>query len=61
VTFKVSATTKNGLSVGTSYTRQVHDEIQNDLTSSRDGFGENGEFHTIAQIWLVERDIVLGL
>jgi ATP-binding cassette subfamily B (MDR/TAP) protein 1 len=61
VTFKVSASTKNGLSVGTSYTRQVHDEIQNDLTSSRDGFGENGEFHTIAQIWLVERDIVLGL
>ena len=61
VTFKVSATTKEGLSVGTIYTRKVYDEIQNDLRRNFDGFGENGEFHTIAQVWVVERDISLGL
>ena len=58
VTFKISATTKAKLNVGTVYCRQFFDEIQKEGV---DGFGENGEFHTIAQVWDTDRNIALGL
>jgi diphthamide synthase (EF-2-diphthine--ammonia ligase) len=28
---------------------------------SVDLFGENGEFHTVAQVWKVDRSLALGL
>ena len=57
VTFELSAVTKDGLSVGTIYNRQFYDKLQKNI----DGFGENGEFHTIARVWDTERDVALGL
>ena len=47
----------DGLSVGTVYNRDLLNELPEDI----DPFGENGEFHTIAQVWKTEKDLALGL
>lgn len=58
VTFKLSASTKDGVKVGTVYGREFFEECQK---GDVDGFGECGEFHTIAQVWHVERSVALSL
>jgi diphthamide synthase (EF-2-diphthine--ammonia ligase) len=47
----------DGLSVGLVFDRSLLNEIPDNV----DGFGENGEFHTIAQVWKTEKNVALGL
>ena len=44
--------------VGTNFTRSIWDAVEKE---GLDGFGENGEFHSIAQVWKVKREVALGL
>jgi diphthamide synthase (EF-2-diphthine--ammonia ligase) len=54
----LSAVTKDGVKEGMLFTR----EFMNKTTSlGFDGFGENGEFHSVAEVWSVSRDEALGL
>jgi ABC-type Fe3+-hydroxamate transport system substrate-binding protein/diphthamide synthase (EF-2-diphthine--ammonia ligase) len=53
----VSGTTVENVKVGTAFTRQFYQEA---VESNIDGFGENGEFHSLAKVWEVPRHIALG-
>ena len=55
----VSASTVDNVSVGTSFTRSFSESLQRN--GDIDGFGENGEFHSLAQVWEVDRKIALAL
>ena len=56
----ISASTIDRVQVGERFSRQFHQDL---LTSTEkiDGFGENGEFHSIAQVWQVPRQLALGI
>lgn len=58
VTCKVSAFAKDWIQVGTIYCRDFYEEC---TKRSVDGFGERGEFHTLAQVWSTDRGTALGL
>jgi len=42
---------------GTLFTRKIWEEA---VKEGLDGFGENGEFHSLSQVWKVEREVALG-
>ena len=54
----LSASTKDGVEVGTKFTREFVEKIKK---KDIDAFGENGEFHSSAETWLVSRGLALGL
>ena len=54
----LSASTVDSVSVGEQFTRELY---QKALTLGVDGFGECGEFHSIAKVWNVPRIVALGL
>jgi diphthamide synthase (EF-2-diphthine--ammonia ligase) len=54
---EVTSSMVDRLSVGVVFNRSLLNEILDDV----DGFGENGDFHTIAQVWETEKDVALGL
>jgi hypothetical protein len=43
--------------VGSLFNRQFYEEA---IDAKIDGFGECGEFHTIAKVWEIERHVALG-
>jgi diphthamide synthase (EF-2-diphthine--ammonia ligase)/ABC-type hemin transport system substrate-binding protein len=53
----VSGTTVETVQVGTAFTRQFYQEA---VASNIDGFGEAGEFHSLAKVWEVPRHVALG-
>jgi len=55
----VSASTKSGIDVGDEYNQTFLQKILD--MGEIDMFGENGEFHTVAQVWVVSRDKALGV
>jgi diphthamide synthase (EF-2-diphthine--ammonia ligase) len=55
----LSASTKDGIEVGTQFTREFVEKIKKE--EGVDTFGENGEFHSSAESWLVSRELALGL
>lgn len=55
----VSATTVDGVVVGTKFTREYSETLTKNGTI--DGFGECGEFHSLAKVWEVERKTALGI
>jgi diphthamide synthase (EF-2-diphthine--ammonia ligase)/ABC-type hemin transport system substrate-binding protein len=57
VTCELTSSMVGALSVGLVFNRN----LLNELPDNVDGFGENGEFHTIAQVWDTERNVALGL
>jgi diphthamide synthase (EF-2-diphthine--ammonia ligase) len=54
----VSATTKNYVSVDEPFNTELFQRVK---CNGGDGFGENGEFHTVVKVWKVPRNVVLGL
>eukprot|EP00956_Cyclotella_meneghiniana_P000801 scaffold903_cov91-Cyclotella_meneghiniana.AAC.2 len=54
----LSASTKDGIKEGMFFTR---DFMNKTIEMGLDGFGENGEFHSVAQVWSVSKDQALGL
>jgi diphthamide synthase (EF-2-diphthine--ammonia ligase) len=54
---EVTSSMVDGLSVGLVFNQN----LLNELPDNVDGFGENGEFHTLAQVWETEKDVALGL
>jgi diphthamide synthase (EF-2-diphthine--ammonia ligase) len=54
---RVSATTVDIVQVGSLFDRQFYNQA---IADKVDGFGECGEFHTLAQVWEVSRTIALG-
>ena len=57
----LSASTVDGIQAGERFTREFHEKIMASTTQKIDGFGENGEFHTLAQVWQVSRQCALGI
>lgn len=55
----VSASTIDDVTVGTVFTREYSEELTKN--GKIDGFGECGEFHSLAQVWEVDRKTALGL
>lgn len=55
----VSATTVDSVSVGTLFTKEFSENLRR--IGEIDGFGECGEFHSLAQVWEVDRKIALGI
>ena len=54
----VSASTRDGVEEGEVFNRKLSDRV---MGSGMDGFGEEGEFHTVAKVWGVGREQALGL
>jgi len=54
----VTASTVDSVSVDTPFTRQLYNKAS---SLHLDGFGECGEFHSIAKVWQVSRAMALGL
>ena len=54
----VSATNQNGIGVGTTFSRTVW---QDATKMGIDGFGEEGEFHSVAEVWTASKEQALGL
>ena len=54
----LTATTKEGVSEGMLFTRSLWKEI---MEKGMDGFGEEGEFHSVAEVWTVSREQALGI
>ena len=54
----LSAVTRDGLDEGMLFTRELWD---NAVELGMDGFGEEGEFHSVAEVWTVSREQALGL
>jgi diphthamide synthase (EF-2-diphthine--ammonia ligase)/ABC-type Fe3+-hydroxamate transport system substrate-binding protein len=54
----VSASQRNEIAVGEVYGPSLRDRLP---ALDVDLFGENGEFHTLAEVWKVDRDIALGV
>jgi ABC-type Fe3+-hydroxamate transport system substrate-binding protein/diphthamide synthase (EF-2-diphthine--ammonia ligase) len=56
----VSASTVESVKVGTLFSRAFYKELL--LTPSNvDAFGEKGEFHSLAKVWEVPREVALGV
>jgi diphthamide synthase (EF-2-diphthine--ammonia ligase) len=55
---QVSGSTRDEVKVGTVFDRKFYQEI---LKTDIDGFGESGEFHSLAKVWEVPRSVALGL
>ena len=53
----LSAVTVEGLKPGMHFTRQLYNDA---IRLNHDGFGEAGEFHSIAEVWTVSRAQALG-
>jgi diphthamide synthase (EF-2-diphthine--ammonia ligase) len=53
----VSGSTVNVVQVGSLFNRQFYEEA---IEAKIDGFGECGEFHTLAKVWEIERHVALG-
>ena len=54
----VSAATVDGVCVGAVYDRAMRARVE---ALGMDGFGERGEFHSVAEVWTVSREQALGL
>ena len=54
----ISASTKEGVTKGMVFTRKLWKTVTD---MGLDGFGEEGEFHTIAEVWVVSREQALGV
>ena len=54
----VSASTVDSVAVDTPFTRDLYEEAP---SLNVDGFGERGEFHSLAKVWEVSRATALGL
>jgi len=54
----LSAATKDGVKEGTVFTRNFRNVVE---ALGMDGFGENGEFHSVAEVWAASRKEALGL
>jgi ATP-binding cassette subfamily B (MDR/TAP) protein 1 len=54
----IAATTKQGVQVGEKFDSHLHHRVEG---LDMDGFGENGEFHSIAKVWTKSRSVALGL
>jgi Predicted ATPases of PP-loop superfamily len=54
----VSATSKSYVHVDEPYNTEVFHRAE---SNGVDGFGENGEFHTLVKVWKVPRNVTLGL
>ena len=54
----ISASTVDSVEVGTPYTRDLYSKA---LSCNVDGFGERGEFHSLAKVWEVQRVTALGV
>lgn len=54
----LSAVTRDGVEEGVVFTR---DFMNKTIEMGLDGFGENGEFHSVAEVWNVSKDQALGL
>ena len=54
----LSAVTKDGLKKGMRFNRDLRKKAEQ---LGMDGFGENGEFHSVAEVWTVSRERALGL
>jgi len=54
----VSASTEIGVQVGDVFDKFLSQRAEK---LGMDGFGENGEFHSLAKVWVVSRDRALGL
>jgi diphthamide synthase (EF-2-diphthine--ammonia ligase)/ABC-type Fe3+-hydroxamate transport system substrate-binding protein len=55
----VSASSVDSVSVGTIFTPDFSKQLQ--AIGEIDAFGENGEFHSLARVWEVDRKVALGL
>jgi diphthamide synthase (EF-2-diphthine--ammonia ligase) len=53
-----NAGTTHRITVGTFFTRDIYHRA---IASGFDGFGEDGEFHSVAQVWKVSRERALGI
>ena len=47
------------IKVGTMFTRKLYNQLS--TNTNIDGFGEKGEFHSLAMVWKVPRETCLGL
>ncbi len=54
----VSASNQDGIGVGTTFSRTLWQEA---TESGIDGFGEEGEFHSVAEVWTASKEQALGL
>eukprot|EP00536_Pseudo-nitzschia_multiseries_P005653 jgi/Psemu1/190979/e_gw1.108.65.1 len=55
---QVSGSTREEIPVGTMFDTKLYDRLVN---TGIDGFGECGEFHSLAMVWEVPRSTALGL
>jgi ABC-type Fe3+-hydroxamate transport system substrate-binding protein/diphthamide synthase (EF-2-diphthine--ammonia ligase) len=55
---QVSASSRDEVQVGIFFDRRLYSEL---IKTDIDGFGECGEFHSLAKVWDVPRSIALGL
>ncbi|KAL7540376.1 hypothetical protein ACHAXR_010054 [Thalassiosira sp. AJA248-18] len=58
ITVRVSAVTKDGLKDGMIFNRKMWYDV---VELGMDGFGEEGEFHSVAEVWATSREQALGL
>jgi len=56
----ISGSSVESIPVGTPFTRELYDKCQRE-EEGLDGFGEQGEFHSLAKVWEVSRETALGL
>jgi ATP-binding cassette subfamily B (MDR/TAP) protein 1 len=54
----ISGSTVEVVTVGTPFTRELYKKWQ---AEGLDGFGEQGEFHSLAKVWEVSREKALGI
>lgn len=54
----VSASTKDAFAKGQEFNQQLYERA---IGEGHDGFGENGEFHTLVKVWSVSRERSLGI
>ncbi|CAJ1965003.1 unnamed protein product [Cylindrotheca closterium] len=54
----ITGSTNVQVKVGTEFTRFFYQEV---VAAKLDGFGENGEFHSLAKVWEVPRATALGV
>ena len=57
VSVTLSAVIVEGLKSGMHFTRELYNDV---IRLNHDGFGEAGEFHSIAEVWTVSRAQALG-
>ena len=58
VSVVVSASTRENIKEGAVFTKETMDTA---IKYGLDGFGENGEFHSVAEVWSVPRKQALGI